>query len=284
MQKYAVQKYAVIGNPVAHSRSPDIHMMFAKQNGISISYEKIFSSEEYFDETVRKFFAEGGYGLNVTVPFKRKAFSIIDGNCISERAKLAKSINTIWTKDGVLHGCNTDGIGLLRDLTRLGFNFENARILIVGAGGAARGAFQTLINTSCSEINIANRTVVNAKNLVEECKDNDRKIINYGPLTEANKNGPWNLVINTTTSSLSNISPDLPRNLYCKGNSLAYDMMYSKKDTPFMRQARLDGATKCSDGLGMLVEQAAESFYIWCNVKPETITVLENIRKLMSNE
>lgn len=279
-----MQKYAVVGNPVAHSRSPDIHMMFAKQVGLSISYEKIFSSEECFDEVVSKFFAEGGCGLNITVPFKRKAFSIIDDSYISERAKLAKAINTIWIRDGILHGCNTDGIGLLRDLNRLNFNFENARILILGAGGAARGAFQTLVNTPCSEINVINRTIVNAQNIVEEYKNKSRKIIDYGSLAEANKNGPWNLVINTTTSSLSNVAPDLPKNLYNKSNSLAYDMMYSKRETPFMHQARLDGATKCSDGLGMLVEQAAESFFIWCNIKPETVTVLENIRELMSHE
>lgn len=259
-------------------------MMFAKQVGISISYEKIFSSEECFEEIVKKFFEKGGSGLNITVPFKRKAFSIIDDNCISERAKIAKAINTIWLKNGVLHGCNTDGVGLLRDLDRLNFNFENAKILIVGAGGAARGAVQTIINTPCAEINVTNRTVVNAKNLVEECKNKGKKIINHVLLSEANKNGPWNLVINTTTSSLSNVAPDLPENLYYKSNSLAYDMMYSKTETPFMRQARLDGATKCSDGLGMLVEQAAESFFIWLKIKPKTATILESIRELMSSK
>lgn len=277
-----MQKYAVIGNPVAHSRSPDIHMMFAEQTGISISYERILSSEELFNETVRNFFLDNGCGLNITVPFKIKAFSIIDDNCISERAKLAKAINTIWIKDGLLHGCNTDGIGLLRDLTRLDFNFKNARILIVGAGGAARGAIHTLINTPCSEIHIANRTVINAQNLVKECKHNGGKVISYGPLIEANKNGPWNLVINTTTSSLSNVAPDLPGNLYYKDNSLAYDLMYSRKETPFMHQAKLDGAKECSDGLGMLVEQAAESFFIWCKARPNTTIILEKIRKLMN--
>ncbi|AFZ83227.1 shikimate dehydrogenase [Candidatus Kinetoplastibacterium blastocrithidii TCC012E] len=277
-----MKKYAVVGNPVAHSRSPEIHMMFAKQTGILISYDKIISSEEKFNKTVRSFFDENGYGLNITVPFKMKAFSIIDDNLISERAKIAKAINTIWIKDGLLHGCNTDGVGLLRDLTRLDFNFKNARILIVGAGGAARGALQALLNTSCSEIHIANRTVINAQNLVEECRNNDDKIIGHGSLADSNKNGPWDLVINTTTSSLSNLAPTLPGNLYCKDNSLAYDMMYSKDETPFMRQARLDGATNYSDGLGMLVEQAAESFFIWHNSRPNTITVIDNIRKLMS--
>ncbi|AFZ82901.1 shikimate dehydrogenase [Candidatus Kinetoplastidibacterium crithidiae] len=279
--------YGVVGNPIEHSKSPIIHNAFSIQTGISIKYDKILTSEEYFSKTIKDFFESNGLGLNITVPFKKKAFEIIPYNNISERAKLAKAINTIWKKDNNLYGCNTDGVGLLKDINRLNFNLHNANILIIGAGGAARGVLEPLILSKPSKIHIVNRTKINAENLLNDfihsttIKTNLK--ISYGGLSETNSEKPWDIVINTTASELNGESLDLPKLTFNPKKSLAYDIMYGSNKTSFLLKAENEGALQCVDGLGMLVEQAAESFFIWHGVRPETNKVLDEIRQLISS-
>ncbi|MBW0454644.1 MAG: shikimate dehydrogenase [Candidatus Kinetoplastibacterium crithidii] len=284
--KHNIPCYAVVGNPIEHSKSPIIHNEFSMQTGISIKYDKILTSEDHFSKTIKDFFESNGFGLNITVPFKKKAFEIIPYNNISERAKLAKAINTIWKTDNKLYGCNTDGVGLLKDLHRLNFNLNNANVLIIGAGGAARGILEPLILSNPSKIHIVNRTKINAENLLNDftqstiIKTNIK--ISYGGLSETNSDRPWDIVINTTASELNGENLNLPELIFNPKKSLAYDIMYAPHKTSFLLKSENEGATQCVDGLGMLIEQAAESFFIWHGIRPETNTVLHKLRQLIS--
>lgn len=274
-----IQRFAVIGNPIKHSRSPAIHRLFARQTGITLEYDRIESPHDQFEATVSQFFTQGGRGLNITVPFKQEAWQLASAH-LSPRAKVAQAVNTLWMQDSALHGCNTDGVGLVQDLERLGVQCRGARILMIGAGGAARGVMGPLIETGCAHLHIVNRTAKRAHALLTAWQDvypDSKAQISTGGLPEAARAGGWDLVINASSSSLGQTAPELPTGLYA-ARALAYDMMYGPAPTPFMLQAQADGASLTSDGLGMLVAQAAESFRIWHNVQPEIAPVIDTIR------
>ncbi|AZY50350.1 shikimate dehydrogenase [Bordetella avium] len=273
----ALRRYAVIGNPITHSRSPQIHAMFAAQTGISLEYERIPAPLDGFRATAEAFFLAGGQGLNVTVPFKQEAFELAREH-LSARARMAGAVNTLTWRDGVLQGCNTDGVGLVNDLIRLGVMLQGARLLLVGAGGAARGVLQPLAEAGCAEIRIVNRSPGRAAELLAAWTASGIPggvQTSAGALDEAG--GAWDIVINATASSLHDLAPALPGGLYAPG-ALAYDMVYGARPTPFMRQARADGAALTADGLGMLVGQAAESFFIWHGLRPDPTAVLTTLR------
>ena len=279
MNRDAAPRYAVIGNPVAHSRSPAIHRLFGEQTGIRLDYDRIEAPLDRFASTVEAFFANGGRGLNVTVPFKLQAWQLAQQH-LSARAMQALAVNTLWMQDGSLHGCNTDGPGLVDDLTRLGIVATHSDILVVGAGGATRGVVGPLLQAGARRLHVVNRTRQRAVDLVDWWLHRDSALqgrISAGGLDEAARANGWDLVINASASSLADAAPALPDGLYASG-SLAYDMMYSAIPTPFMRQAIADGASRTADGLGMLVAQAAVSFTIWHGVKPDIAPVLQAIR------
>jgi shikimate dehydrogenase len=273
-------RYAVIGNPVSHSRSPRIHALFAEQTGIALEYGLLPAPLDAFETTVRDFFSGGGGGLNVTVPFKQQAWTLAGRN-LDARARLAGAVNTLWMRDDALQGSNTDGLGLVADLRRLGAELTGARILLLGAGGAARGVLQPLAEAGCARVHIVNRTPERAHALASEwlrATGATAPAVSAGALPDAPMGGPWDIVINATASSLGDAAPDLPGGLYAEG-ALAYDMMYGSQATPFMRQAEADGAALVADGLGMLVGQAAESFFIWHGVRPDPAPVLASLRQ-----
>ena len=275
-------RYAVIGNPIAHSRSPQIHAMFAEQTGKPLRYDRLLAPVDGFADAVAAFVAEGGLGLNVTVPFKLDAYALAAGR-LSSRARLAGAVNTLSWRDGAWHGCNTDGVGLVSDLLRLGVRLTGASVLLVGAGGAARGVLQPLAEAGCGRIHIVNRTASKAEELAASWRDSGvspQTAVTGGSLADAAQAGGWNLVINATASGLQNAAPDLPPGLYAAG-AAAYDMMYGARPTAFMRQAEADGAALTADGLGMLVGQAAESFYIWHGVRPDPAPVLVALREAL---
>jgi len=275
-------RYAVIGNPIAHSRSPQIHAMFAEQTGKPLRYERLLAPVDGFAEAVAAFVAEGGLGLNVTVPFKLDAYALAAGR-LSSRARLAGAVNTLSWRDGAWHGCNTDGVGLVSDLLRLGVRLTGASVLLVGAGGAARGVLQPLAEAGCTRIHIVNRTASKAEELAaawHESGVSPQTAVTGGSLADAALAGGWNLVINATASGLQNAAPDLPPGLYAPG-ATGYDMMYGAQPTAFMQQAQADGAALAADGLGMLVGQAAESFYIWHGVRPDPAPVLAALREAL---
>ena len=270
-------RYAVIGNPIEHSRSPQIHQLFALQCGIALDYERVLAPLDGFASAVQGFFAAGGRGLNVTVPFKEEAFALARG-ALSERASMAAAVNTLWMEGGHLHGCNTDGVGLLSDLRRLGHDPAGKSILLVGAGGAARGVVLPLLEAGCSRLHIVNRSVERARRLHTDTVDrlpHYARTLTFGTLDESA--GAWDIVVNATSSSLSGEAPALPAELYSPAG-LAYDMVYGSRPTPFMLQAQKMGVSQVADGLGMLVGQAAASFEIWHGVMPDTVPVLASLR------
>lgn len=275
-------RYAVIGKPIAHSRSPQIHALFSRQTGKPLRYERLLAPVDGFTAAVAGFAAEGGLGLNVTVPFKQEAYALAAGH-LSSRARLAGAVNTLSWRDGAWHGCNTDGVGLVSDLLRLGVRLSGASVLLVGAGGAARGVLQPLAQSGCARIHIVNRTAARALELAESWRETGAEPqtrVTAGGLPDAALPGGWNLVVNATASGLQDAAPQLPAGLYAEG-AAAYDMMYGAQPTAFMRQARQDGAALTTDGLGMLVGQAAESFFIWHGVRPDPAPVLTALREAL---
>lgn len=276
-----VRSFAVIGNPVKHSRSPAIHEQFGRQTGVSLRYGLLESPLDGFAGTVTGFFAEGGNGLNVTIPFKEIAHALC-GERLSERAKVAGAVNTLWMQEGQLHGCNTDGVGLLADIARLGVDVAGKRVLLIGAGGAAKGVLFPLLEAGCQALRIVNRSAQRAHDLKQHA---DTQLADHAGKVSAaaldQAQGSWDIVINATSSSLAGEPPRLVGATYAQG-SLAYDMMYGAQPTPFMIQARSAGAEQVSDGLGMLVEQAAEAFFIWNGIRPDTAPVLTQLRTEMT--
>lgn len=270
----STQRFAVIGNPVSHSRSPSIHMRFAQQLGIDLAYTRIEAPINDFEQVVLAFFEQGGRGLNVTVPFKARAHAMASA-ALSTRATQAGAVNTLWHDGTRINGCNTDGVGLLGDLIRLGAWSSQVNVLIVGAGGAARGVLGPFLAATRGDIRVVNRTAARAHELVDTF--GGPASLSAGPLADASRPGGWDIVINATSSSLSDAVPELPVGLYAPG-SWAYDMMYGSAPTPFMRLARTEGAAHTADGLGMLVGQAAESFSIWHGVQPDVVPVLAALR------
>jgi shikimate dehydrogenase len=265
-------RYAVIGNPISHSKSPLIHTLFAEQTGQDMSYEAIEAPLEGFAATVQRLRAEGYLGCNVTVPFKFEAFALCDQ--LSSRAREAKAVNTLLFRDGEILGTNTDGVGLLTDIEKnLGFKLMWKDAFLLGAGGAAAGVVWPLFNAGVGVV-IANRTIAKAQLLAEEFTGSGTV---YARRYDELAGKQFDLVINATSSSLSDELPPLPDGLF-KPGALAYDMMYGR-ETPFMAFARSHGAAVVADGLGMLAEQAAEAFYLWRNVRPDTQAVLNKFRK-----
>lgn len=263
--------YAVIGNPIEHSKSPQIHARFAAEVGAAMRYERLWAPEAHFEAVAEAFFTGGGCGLNVTVPFKGAAYAFAD--TLSERARAAGAVNTLRAeRDGSRCGDNTDGIGLLRDLRdNHGIPLAGRRLLLLGAGGAARGVLPALLAETPAEVVIANRTVERAEALAEDYAE--ARACSF----EALAGKRFEVIINTTAAGLQGTMPPLPEELLTP-NAAAYDLVYAEQDTPFMTWARASGAVQVCDGLGMLVEQAAESFYLWRGVYPSTAPVIADLR------
>ena len=287
-------RYAVIGNPISHSKSPLIHTQFACQTGQDLSYEAILAPLNGFRDTVLAFRDEGGRGMNVTVPFKFKAFQL--ATQLTVRAQAAQAVNTLKLEGTEIIGDNTDGAGLVGDIERnLDFILQGKRVLLMGAGGAAYGVALPLLNAGAI-VTVVNRTEDKAHQLAAVFST-------HGPIQGSSyialAGSQFDCVINATSSSLADLLPPLPRgesitphsspnvpfsngeNAKHMGifapNALAYDMMYGKK-TPFLIFAKEQGTARLADGLGMLVEQAAESFFLWRKVRPDTAPVIANLR------
>ncbi|WP_373185870.1 shikimate dehydrogenase [Halopseudomonas sp.] len=268
-----MDRYAVIGNPIGHSKSPQIHRMFGEQTGEAISYEALLAPLDDFAGTLHRFLADG-LGVNVTVPFKEQAWALVDRH--TPAAERAGAVNTIQRlADGTLLGDNTDGKGLVRDIEHnAGLNLAGLKILLVGAGGAARGVVQPLLAAGPSQLCIVNRTVSKAEELAALFAD-------QGPVSAAGFQWieePVDLIINATSASLAGDLPDISPKLIRAGHTWCYDMMYASELTAFNRWAAEQGAARCLDGLGMLVEQAAEAFLLWRGVRPDTVPVLKALR------
>jgi shikimate dehydrogenase len=270
-------RYAVFGNPIAHSKSPMIHALFAAQTGGNIEYTKQLVELGQFEQAAKKFFDEGGKGLNVTVPFKLDAFAFAEKNgLVSERAKLAGAVNTLKIDDGKIFGDNTDGVGLVRDITQnLGWEIKGKNIFILGAGGAASGVLHALLDQGSFSIVISNRTVSKAHDLAKRFEPVSIEIYTQD---EDVAHPGYDLIINATSASLTGDLPTLSTHSLSP-RTICYDMMYGKEETVFMRWAREHGCKHVFDGLGMLVEQAAESFYIWRGVRPQTKPVIDEVRR-----
>ncbi|MFV1997864.1 MAG: shikimate dehydrogenase [Acidiferrobacterales bacterium] len=267
--------FAVFGNPVGHSKSPQIHTMFAQQFGFDIEYRVIEAPLDGFSEAISTFRDEGASGCNITVPFKQEAWQLADSR--SGRAEMAGAVNTFrFEDDGTIFGDNTDGVGLLRDLTlNLDTTLFQKRVLVVGAGGAARGILGPLIEQAPRTLVLANRTLDKAVELA--------KIFStIGPIEPCGlnelKGQQFELVINGTAASLSGEVPPLPDTIF-SDDALAYDLMYASQPTAFMQWAKTRSVAHISDGLGMLVEQAAESFALWLGERPETKAVVRTLRE-----
>jgi shikimate dehydrogenase len=262
-----------MGNPVDHSLSPQIHGMFAQQFRMELDYRRIHVDVGGFDQAVDSFRAGGGQGVNVTVPFKVEAFELADER--SERAGLAGAANTLSFRNDRILADNTDGVGMCRDITRnLGVDVSGRRVLVIGAGGAVRGVLGPLLAERPGTVMIANRSVDKADTLAETFAE-------QGPVQSGGFQQlpglSFDLVINGTSASLQGELPPLPADLFREG-ALAYDMMYGRERTPFLRWAAANGAAEVADGLGMLVEQAAESFHVWHDKRPDTAPVIEKLR------
>lgn len=276
MQKpHASRKlYAVMGNPVRHSKSPAIHRSFAAQCGIDLEYRAIEVETGGFAAAVQTFRASGGQGLNITVPFKLEAYALADRR--GARAQQAGAVNTLrFETDGVIYGDNTDGVGLVRDLVvNCATPLSARRVLLLGAGGAVRGIVGPILEKGVAQLLVANRTVSKAKELVAMFAGQaEMDACGFGALAGRR----FDVVINATAASLQGEALPLPPDMFA-ANALAYDLMYDEALTPFLQWARKHGAARISDGLGMLVEQAAESFFIWHGCRPQTDTVLAALR------
>ncbi len=276
-----MDRYAVMGHPVSHSRSPQIHAQFAKATGQVMTYERIDPEPDRFEAAVARFRSEGGKGLNITLPFKERAFALADGH--TARAGAAGAANTLDFRDGQVFADNTDGVGLVRDIVQnQRFMLQQKHILLLGAGGAARGVVLPLLAEQPARLVVANRTAARAFAILAALKtsgtiadDLMRRAEACG--LEAIPAQPFDVVINATSSSLTGAVPEVPQGVFGP-RTLAYDMMYGRGQTPFLKLAQTQGAPYLADGLGMLVEQAAESFYLWRHVLPATAAVLQQLR------
>jgi len=273
-----LDRYAVFGNPIKHSKSPQIHTLFAKQTNQALTYTAELAEPTAFNQAVTDFIQDNGKGLNITVPFKEDAWTCATQR--SERAQRAGAVNTLKVQtDGTLYGDTTDGIGLVRDLLQNHqINLTDQTILIIGAGGAVRGVLEAILEQQPASLLIANRTKQKALQLADIFSDLGH-IRGCGLDEISNLN--FDIIINGTSASLKGDLPPLPTSIF-KKNSCSYDMMYAAAATPFMQWSTENGAAKVFDGLGMLIEQAAESFFIWRGVKPETTSVIQQIRQQLT--
>ena len=268
-----MKKFLVIGNPIAHSKSPIIHEEFAKQLGIELTYSKQLLELDSFEEDVLKLFANGVAGANVTLPFKERAFRLCKH--VTSRAKLSGAVNTLYVEDNALNGDNTDGEGLVRDLVYNKVPLENRRILVIGAGGATRGCIPALLNAKPKSIVIANRTKDKAQRIVDDSSSEKLSSLGLEEVT-----GSFDIVINATSSSVYKELPDISSTIFY-GAIAVYDMYYSNEQTSFLAWAeKTNPEAILINGLGMLVEQAAEAFYVWNGVRPKT----QAVRDLLSNK
>lgn len=263
-------QYAVIGRPVEHSLSPRIHAMFAAETGQALRYGALTAPADGFAAAAGEFFFGGGRGLNVTVPFKQDAWRWVTSQ--DAAAAMSGAVNTIVPEEGGFRGCNTDGVGLVTDLTdNLGWTLAGARVLLLGAGGAARGVLPALLAAGPAQITLANRTESKALEVAAAFDG-----LQTSPLADVE--GGWDVVLNATSASMGGRALALPGT--CVTGAACYDLFYSlDAPTPFCAWAEQHGARTCADGLGMLVEQAAEAFHLWRGVRPDTLTVREALRK-----
>lgn len=270
--KTETDHYAVIGNPIEHSKSPEIHARFAAQTQQNLQYDRLLAPLDGFLATVQGFVRNGGKGLNVTVPFKLEAYAL--ATTLTERARAAGAVNTLKFDGGEMLGDNTDGVGLVTDIVRnAGIAIANKSVLLLGAGGAARGVILPLLREQPARLVVANRTHAKALDLARRFSAQPRlKICEFAELEDT-----FDIVINATAASLASEVPPISPRVFGV-HTLAYDMMYGKEPTAFMRFAKQHGAI-ARDGLGMLVEQAAESFYLWRGVRPETAAVFAELRE-----
>ncbi len=268
-------QYAVIGNPVSHSKSPHIHSLFARQCKQDLQYTAIEAPIGGFVETVKSFVIHNGRGLNITVPFKQQAWELVTTH--SERAKRAQAVNTIIVNsDHSLSGDNTDGLGMLADIQiNHSISIKGLSVLVIGAGGAVRGILEPLIAAKPKSIHIVNRTIKRAQELVQSFSD--LAAINALGFNQLIDTPPVDLIINGTSASLTGELPPLPDNILTPGG-YCYDMMYSRQKTIFIEWALTHGASIALDGLGMLIEQAAESFLLWRGIRPDTAPVIAALR------
>ncbi|MFM2588494.1 shikimate dehydrogenase [Vibrio sp. TBV020] len=273
-----IDRYAVFGNPIGQSKSPFIHTLFARQTSQSLTYTAESPNKDAFDQAATEFFAQGGKGCNVTVPFKEDAYRF--ATRLTERAQLAGAVNTLKKlDDGEIIGDNTDGEGLVQDLLQYQVPLKGARILLIGAGGAARGVIKPLLDQQPAEIVVTNRTFAKAEVLAEMFSP-------YGSIKACEMNEvtqSFDVIINSTSSSLSGELPDISAAIF-SNQSVVYDMMYGAGKTTFNQWAHEQGAALVYDGLGMLVGQAAESFMLWRGLRPGTKQILRELRKNLEGQ
>jgi len=274
IHNHSTVNYAVLGNPIQHSKSPQIHTLFSEQTGIALEYQAIEVPINEFASYVKLFSSQGGKGLNITVPFKEDAYSLC--TTLTDRAELSGSVNTLrFDNDMNIYGDTTDGQGLLNDLvTNHNIRLEDKSILILGAGGTVKSILERLLEQKTKEIIIVNRTISRAKDLEKKFgKKNCVRAYSYNDLP----NHSFDIIINGTSLSLSAEIPPISKTNINK-NTFCYDLMYSDKETAFTKWAIENGALKATDGLGMLVEQAAESFMFWHGTKPDTMPIIKALR------
>ncbi len=267
-------KYAVFGNPIAHSKSPDIHRQFAASTGQDMNYDKQLVELNGFEAAVKQFVAAEGKGLNITVPFKQEAYKLADK--LSKRARQAGAVNTLIVDgDGKITGDNTDGIGMVTDMIENhGWQLAGKSILILGAGGAVRGVLGPVLDTHPQRIVIANRTKEKAENLAQAfSRQGDIRATGFDQIPQQ----PFDIIINGTSASLVGDLPPVP-DAAVGTETACYDMMYAAELTPFLQWAKDNGCLQLADGLGMLVEQAAESFRLWRGIKPDTGPLIQSMR------
>ena len=272
-----MKKFAVFGNPIAQSLSPTIHQMFADQVGEKISYEKILAPEDGFVEAAKAFLAqEGAVGCNVTMPFKLDAFNLAKVD--DQAAKDAQAVNTLMNGDrGELLGFNTDGVGLVNDLLNSGVKIKDKHVLLIGAGGAARGVISPLLKAGAATLTIANRTKAKAEEVASAASNPKVDVV---ALEDIATIAP-HIIINSTAASLSNALPCSLNDGVLQHCEVVYDMVYKNSPTRFMRDAAELGVKTQIDGLGMLVEQAAEAFYIWTQKRPDTSDIVKRVRAIV---
>lgn len=270
-------RYAVIGNPIEHSKSPVIHAAFALQTGQDMDYSKVLAPVDGFARTVQTLHENGFKGANVTVPFKLEAFHLV--NQLTERAHDAGAVNTLVFNNDGIYGDNSDGVGLVRDIQQnLDIPIQSKKVLLIGAGGAAEGVLHPILEQHPQLLVITNRTLDKALTMVKKVEEQgDFRFVSVNAYAFHDLRGhSFDIVINATSTGLSDADLPLPPEIFAQG-SLAYDMMYGR-ETPFMAFARQHGAGRIADGLGMLVEQAAEAFFIWRQIHPDTRPVISQLR------
>ena len=266
-----MDQYRVFGNPIAQSKSPFIHQQFAAQTKQLINYQSEMVELDQFDMTVKKLIANNGKGANVTAPFKEQAFVLCDE--LSERAKLAGAVNTLTFSEGIIYGDTTDGIGLVSDLLNHKVQLRNSRILLLGAGGAAKGVVQSLLEQAPASLTIANRTLSKAQAIIQHYPDNPVAAMTFADTEHLT----FDVIINATSAGLSGASLPIA-NQTIKSSVVCYDMVYGREPTEFLKQAKNLDVPQIIDGLGMLVGQAAASFQIWTGVYPDVEPVLAALR------